>query len=526
VPERIMEPVGSANEVRFDVVIIGSGAGGGTMAHALADTGVSVLLLERGGWLPMEPQNADPVAVWQELRYRADDPWVNGKDEEFRPFMHYVVGGNTKVWGAALLRLRESDFGVVDHAEGPSPAWPIDYATLAPWYDRAERLYQVHGALGDPTDPPRGAFPYPPVPHEPEIEQLVQRLRARGLHPSHLPLGMISPGEPGGCILCNTCNSFPCQVRAKSDTDVICVTDAVKADNVTLWAGARADRLVTDQSGNRVEAVEVMRDGERFLVRADTVVLSAGAVNSAALLLRSKTHKHPYGLANSSDLVGRRYMAHIATMMEAVHPTRLNATSFQKTVAINDFYLPGPGRPYPLGHIQSQGRAHAGIVKSISRLVPLRLAAAWVDRGVDFLAMSEDLPDPDNRVTLTSSGQIKLDYRINNLAPHQQLVRETVKFLKGLGYWGVVRHRFKNENTTHQCGTAVFGDDPRTSVLDTMCRTHDVDNLYVVDASFFPSSGAVNPGLTIIAQSLRVADHLRRNVLNHSLDQGTNHSTD
>jgi choline dehydrogenase-like flavoprotein len=512
----LTEPVGPHNEVRFDVVIIGSGAGGGTMAHALAGTGVSVLLLERGEWLPMEPQNADPVAVWQDLRYRADDPWINRKGEEFRPFMHYVVGGNTKVWGAALLRLRESDFGAMEHADGQSPAWPIDYATLAPWYDEAERLYQVHGEVGDPTDPPRGAFPHPPVRHEPPIAELVERMRGNGLHPSYLPLGLISPGEPGGCILCSTCNSFPCQVRAKSDTDVICVTDAVKADNVTLWTGARADRLVTGPSGSRVEAIEVVRDGERVTVRADTVVLSAGAVNSSALLLRSATDKQPNGLANSSDLLGRRYMAHISTMMEAVHPTRLNPTVFQKTVMLNDWYLPGPGRPYPLGHVQSQGRAHAGIVQGIVPGVPVRLAEAWVHRGVDWLAMSEDMPDPDNRVTLTPSGQIRLDYQINNLRAHKQLVRETVRALKSLGYWYVVRHRFKNENTTHQCGTAVFGDDPRASVLDTMCRTHDVDNLYVVDASFFPSSGAVNPGLTIIAQSLRVADHLRRNVLNHS----------
>ncbi len=503
---------------RFDVVIIGSGAGGGTMAHALADTGVSVLLLERGGWLPMEPQNADPIAVWQELRYRADDPWVNRKGEEFRPFMHYNVGGNTKVWGAALLRLRESDFGVVDHADGQSPAWPIDYATLAPWYDQAERLYQVHGEVGDPSEPPRGPYPYPPVQHEPRMAEVVDGLRGQGLHPSYLPLGMISPGEPGGCILCSTCNSFPCQVRAKSDTDVICVTDAVKADNVTLWTGALAERLLTDASGDRVEAVEVMRDGERVTVHADTVVLSAGAVNSSALLFRSATDKHPNGLANSSDLA--RPPLHGA---HRDHDGGGAPALAQPDVVREDRddqrLLRAPGRAGRTrsGHIQSQGRAHAGIVQGVVPFVPMKMAEAWVDRGVDFLAMSEDLPDLDNRVTLTSSGQVKLDYQVNNLAAHKQLVKEMAKALRRLGYWYVVRHRFKNENTTHQCGTAMFGDDPRTSVLDTMCRTHDVDNLYVVDGSFFPSSGAVNPGLTIIAQSLRVADHLRRNVLNHSL---------
>jgi choline dehydrogenase-like flavoprotein len=502
-------------EVRCDVVIIGSGAGGGTLAHALAGTGVSVLLLERGDWLPMERENADPVAVWQDLRYRADETWINGEGREFRPFMHYVVGGNTKMWGSALLRLRADDFGHVEHADGVSPPWPIDYQALAPWYDAAERLYHVHGAAGDPTDPPRGDYPYPPVAHEPAMQEVVDGLRAQGLHPSHLPLGVVSPGEQGGCLLCATCNSFPCQVRAKSDTDVICVTDAVKADNVTLWTGARAERLRTDPPGNRVTAVDVERDGERVVVRAETVVLSAGAVNSAALLLRSANDKHPHGLANSSDLVGRRYMAHLATMMEAVHPARLNPTVFQKTVAINDFYLGTPDRP-PLGHIQSQGRAHAAIVQGVVPWLPYRVTEAWVERGVDWLAMSEDLPDPDNRVTLTGSGRIRLDYRPNNMASHRRLVRETARALRRLGYWHVVRHRFKNENTTHQCGTAVFGDDPRSSVLDPWCRAHDVENLYVVDASFFPSSGAVNPGLTIIAQALRVADQLRRTVLNHA----------
>ena len=140
----------------------------------------------------------------------------------------------------------------------------------------------------------------------------------------------------------------------------------------------------------------------------------------------------------------------------------------------------------------------------------MRLADAFIKRGVDWLAMTEDLPDPANRVTVTRDGRIRLDYHGNSLAPHHQLVREAVRLFRRAGYWKVVTHMFKNENTTHQCGTLVFGDDPATSVLDPFCRAHDLDNLYVVDASFFPSSAAVNPGLTVIAQSLRVADHLRQ----------------
>ncbi len=495
-----------------DVVVIGSGAGGGTMSWALAGQDASVLLLERGDWLPRENANSDPTVVWHEKRYRSQEVWLNRRNQEFRPFMHYVVGGNTTMWGAALLRLREADFGEIEYPEGLSPAWPVTYDDLAPWYDRAERLYHVHGRAGvDPTDPPRNDFPFPAVPHESAVEEAVQGLRAQGLHPSHLPLGLIEPGS-GGCVLCSTCNSFPCQVRGKSDSDVVCVTDAVKSDNVDLWTGARAERLITDPAGTRVTEVLVRRGAELVRVRAGTVVLSAGAVNSAALLLASATDRHPHGLANSSGLVGRRYMAHLATMMEAMHPLRRNPTVFQKTVAINDFYLAEDGRP-PLGHLQSQGRAHAPIVRQVVRGLPLALAQAWVDRGLDWLAMTEDLPFVDNRLVLTSSGRIKLDRDLNNTRIHAQLVREARRMLRRLGYWAVVRHAFKDLNTTHQCGTAVFGDDPRTSVLDPLCRSHDVENLYVVDGSFFPSSAAVNPGLTIIAQSLRVADHLIRSEL-------------
>jgi choline dehydrogenase-like flavoprotein len=297
-------------------------------------------------------------------------------------------------------------------------------------------------------------------------------------------------------------------VRAKSDADVCGITPAVEAENVSLWTDAKAEQLLTDPSGRRVTGVELTRGGERVRVTADTVVLSAGAVNSSALLLASATDRHPAGLGNSSGLVGRNYMAHISTMMEAFHPFQVNPTSFQKTVAINDFYSAGPGRPYPLGHIQSQGRAHASIVTAVRSGLPLWAADAWVRRGVDWLAMSEDLPDPDNRVTLTPDGRIRLDYRHNNLRAHRQLVQEATRLMRELGYWLVVRHRFKQENTTHQCGTAVFGDDPRRSVLDPFCRSHDVENLFVVDASFFPSASAVNPGLTVVAQALRVADHL------------------
>lgn len=493
----------------FDVVIIGTGAGGGTMARALAGSGARILLVERGGIVPQEAENCSPEAVWKHLRYRATDRWIDADGVEFRPYTHYGVGGNTKFWGSVLYRLRRQDFQAVEHADGVSPAWPIDYETLAPYYDRAERLYHVHGQHGvDPTDPPRGPFPYEPVPHAPAMAAIVTELERQGLHPSPLPLGLIRPGEAGGCLLCNTCNSFPCRVRAKSDAEVCGVEPALAEPNVELWTGAEARRLITDPSGRRVEAVEVARDGETVRVGASLVVVSCGAVNSAVLLLRSANDKHPNGLANSSGLVGRRYMAHLATMMQGFHPLKRNDTVFQKTVAINDFYLHGPDTPYPLGQIQSQGRTHGVMAQTVAPSIPLWAYDAWVARGVDWLAMSEDLPRDDNFVALDARGRIRVRYRPNNVTPHRRLVKEATRMLHRLGFWKVMTHSHKTMNTTHQCGTLVFGTDPATSVLDPFCRAHDVENMFVVDASFFPSSAAVNPGLTIVAQALRVADHI------------------
>jgi choline dehydrogenase-like flavoprotein len=496
-------------QATFDAVIIGSGAGGGTMAYALAGTGARLLVVERGDFVPREEANWNPEAVWKHLRYQITERWLDADGQEFRPYSHYGVGGNTKFWGSVLYRLRREDFGELRHADGISPAWPIDYDTLAPYYDRAEQLYHVHGQQGlDPTEPRRGPYPYPPIPHAPGMAAIVEALRAQGLHPSPLPLGLMNPGEADGCILCNTCNSFPCKLHAKSEAEVCCLRQALVQPNVTLWTNALARRLVTDASGARVEAIEIDRGGETMRVSAPVVIVSCGAVNSAALLLRSASRAHPDGLANSSGLVGRRYMAHLATMMQGFHPMRRNQTVFQKTVAINDFYFRGRVSPFPLGQIQSQGRTHGVMAQTVVPWIPLWAYDAWVARGVDWLAVSEDLPDPENRVTIEPDGRIRLSYRPNNLAPHAELVRETKRMLRRLGFWVVVTHSHQSRNTTHQCGTLCFGTDPRTSVLDPFCRAHDVENLYVVDASFFPSSAAVNPGLTIIAQALRVADHV------------------
>jgi choline dehydrogenase-like flavoprotein len=496
---------------RYDLIIIGSGAGGGTLAHALAGSGARILVLERGDFVPREHENWDPEAVWKHLRYRIDERWIDERGREFRPYTHYCVGGNTKFWGSVLYRLRREDFEAVEHVDGVSPAWPISYDDLEPYYERAEQLYHVRGQHGvDPTEVPRGPFPYAAVPHSATMQEIVCQLRTFGLHPSPLPLGLLRPGEDGGCVLCNTCNSFPCKVGAKSDAEVCCIRHATTQPDVTLWTRAYARRLLTNGCGRHVEAVDVERNGETVRVEAPLVIVSCGAVNSAALLLRSANDKHPDGLANSSGLVGRRYMAHLATMMQGFHPFKRNETVFQKTVAINDYYLRGTeDMPYPLGQIQSQGRTHGVMAQTVVPWIPLWAYDAWVARGVDWLAISEDLPRDENCITLSPDGRIRLHYRPNNVSSHGRLVSEMKRILRGLGFWVVVAHSHKEKNTTHQCGTLCFGSDPRTSVLDPFCRTHDVENLFVVDASFFPSSAAVNPGLTIAAQALRVAGHIK-----------------
>ena len=349
---------------QYDFVIIGSGAGGGTIAHALAPSGARILILERGDFVPQEEENWSAAAVWKDLRYRTPELWLDQRGREFRPYTHYNVGGNTKFWGSVLYRLRREDFKATAHADGVSPAWPIDYETLSPYYDRAEQLYKVRGAGGgDPTEPPRGPYPFPPVPHAPGMAGLAARMREMGLHPSPLPLGVLDPGGPGGCRLCNTCNSFVCRIHAKSDADVIAVRPATTYPNVTLWTRARARRLIADARGGRIEAVEVERNGAVERVSGSTVIVSCGAVNSAALLLQSPSPAGSGGLANSSGLVGRRYMAHLVTMLEGVQ-WKKNADDFQKTLSINDFYLAGSSAgggtvPYPLGNIQSSPQSNS-----------------------------------------------------------------------------------------------------------------------------------------------------------------------
>ena len=507
----------------YDVIIIGSGAGGGTLARHLAPSGKRILILERGGWLPREQENWDAEAVFMQNRYVPQETWYDQRGKAFSPGLHYWVGGATKLYGAALYRLRREDFGELRHYDGVSPAWPISYAELEPYYTRAEQLYQVHGARGeDPTEPPASApYPFPAVSHEPRIQQLHDDLERAGYRPFHSPNGvMLNEAQPhlSACIRCATCDGFPCLVQAKSDAEVLGVRPALEHPNVTLLTDALAVKLGTNPAGTAVTEVEVEREGQREVYQAGIVVVSCGAANSAKLLLRSANDKHPNGLANGSDQVGRNYTYHNSVAVLAVSKEP-NPTRFQKTLGLNDFYFGMPGFDYPVGNIQmvgkSQGPMYKGEKPIEAGLAPMFTLDEVATHAVDFWLSTEDLPRPDNRVTLERDGNIRLSYTPSNAVPKQRLYDTLKSMLNHLGmhHHLVPRNLYmKNEigigGVAHQAGTCRFGADPQTSVLDTDCKAHELDNLYVVDTSFFPSIGAVNPALTAMANALRVGDRL------------------
>lgn len=491
----------------YDVVVIGSGAGGATLTHRLAPSGKRVLLLERGGWSPRESSSGDATEVLVGDRYASPDTWYDSDLTAFQPHVHYAVGGATKVYGAALDRLRQKDFRELRHHGGVSPAWPVTYDELEPYYDQAEDLYQVHGTRGeDPTEPrSRRPYPFPPVLPEPRIQELSRDLTALGLHPYHAPCGIVvdeSSAASSACVRAAACDRSASLLHARADAEVIAVRPALRHPNVTLVTNAQVRRLGTDDSGRTVTSVVAEVDGVDQRFSGDVVVVSAGAVNSAKLLLASANDRHPRGLANGSDQVGRRVMFQNRRTYMATSRERPD-TRFETTLGINDFYFGDETFRFPMGNVQLGGTSS----------LPVDGAA---EHAVGFWLCTEDLPDPANRVTLGIRGNVVLAYTPNNRRPLDELYRRLQGVLGNLGVPGhalVRRDSSRSADTAvadfaHQAGTVRFGDDPATSVLDRDCRAHEVDNLYVVDTSFFPSIGAVNPALTAMANALRVGDHL------------------
>jgi choline dehydrogenase-like flavoprotein len=504
------------NQEHFDLIIIGTGAGGGTLARALAPTGKRILLLERGEYLPREKQNWSSQAVLAEARYKAHETWLDKDGAEFHPGIHYWVGGNTKLYGAALIRFRARDFGEIRHYGGVSPAWPLGYEELEPFYTAAERMYRVHGQRGvDPTEPPSSApYPHPAVRHEPAIQELVDALTALGHQPFPMPLGINlneDDREGSQCVRCNTCDGFPCLVDGKSDAHVLGVRKALAHSNVRLLTGALVQRIRTDASGRRAQGVVVERRGQQEEYSADAIVVACGAINSAALLLRSANATHPQGLANGSGVVGRHYMCHHNTGMLCISP-KLNATEFQKTMGLNDFYFGAADSELPLGHVSMLGKLDGTALKAgAPGFVPLGVLNCMARHSFDFWLTSEDLPSPDNRVTLEQDGRIRLSYTPNNLGAHERLVAKLKGLVKNLLPLGLkLDKRIPLAATAHQCGTVRMGDDPALSAVNRECRAHELENLYVADASVFPAAAAVNPALTIMANALRVSQTIAR----------------
>ena len=519
--------------MHYDLCIIGAGVGGGALALALAPSGKKILLLNRLGSLPREADNWNPEALFVHGKYRAEETWTNAETgEAFRPGMWYWLGGNTKVYGSALLRLRPEDFGELRTLDGLSPAWPLAYDDLAPFYDRAEALYHVHGKRGaDPFEPPAsGAFPHPSIAHAPRIEEVARGLRARGIRAFEMPMGVkMSEENPGAepFILREmfeamgraAFDGYPDLLHLKTDAEVATVKPATAYDNVTLVTNADVTRLVTDARGREVTAVEAIVEGAPQTFTADVFALCAGAVNSAALLLRSASETHRDGLANASGAVGRHFMRHVTSKFYAVASGVPNPPQFQKTLAVNDFYFGVPGDPewedVPLGHIHLMGKHAWWQIKQ--DLPPgafsddeLREIAA---HSVDWWVQSEDLPLAENRITLGPDGGIRVRYTETNRAAQEKLMDVLEHALRASGFDRFLRVPMPLAVVNHQCGTCRMGDDPATSVVDIHGKAHDLANLFVADASVFPSSGATNPTLTIAANALRVADHLERDVL-------------
>ncbi len=490
----------------YDVIIVGTGAGGGTIAQKLAPTGKKILILERGDFMPLEEQNRSNIDIFKRDRYHAPEQWYDNTGEPFSPQMNYAIGGNTKIYGATLLRLRERDFEQVSHQAGISPEWCLKYADFEPYYTEAETLYKVHGEInGDKTEPNHSAaYPYPAVSHEPEIQEIYNAIADQGLHPSVIPLGLTREDDD-----------------PTNDSEVSGIVPALKHDNVNLKTKAKVISLHTNPSGRVVKGVEAEIGGQSYLFLADIVVLACGAVNSAALLLKSATDQHPKGLANSSDQVGRNLMKSL--MSTIVHlSNKANSGSFQKTICVNDFYWGDADFPYPMGHIQNSGGLLTDIIFAesppvfsiVAKLMPEFGLKQLATRSIGWWAQTEDLPDPNNRVRMEGD-KLYVDYNSNNTEAHDRLIYRWTDVLKNIeksldGFRSGIHPRGEVplQVMANQCGTCRFGDDPTTSVLDRDCRAHDLDNLYIVDGSFFPSNAAVSPALTIIANALRVGDRL------------------
>lgn len=474
----------NTQDLSCDAVVIGTGLGGSSFAYGLSRRGFTTIVVDQGESIRHDSPDLSPVHY-----------------ENFgeRPF----VGGLSKFYGASMYRLRETDFEPMDMEAGLSPGWPIRYRDLEPYYAEAERLYRVHGSSeNDPTEPPRSnPWPYAPIPHQGPVRELVERLTHRaGVPVAHVPRSIdYDPIGGGSCVLCQHCDAYFCPRGAKIDAEVGALQPAIHSGRVMLLNRTTCIRIVTSRDGRRVEGVRVKQDGEEFTIHARNVAVSGGVMGTPLLLWRSRTDRHPQGLANSSRMIGRNFAGHT---MGWVFPLRIGVQRnpfHQKTFAIQAFYSSAPGWPYPTGTIQSAGNIEP---RGVSRRYRPFVAALLYNSFQTFI-MTEGLPSPETGFQLSDNGVTLLQPPLQNMKTFSILRQRAIDLFRAAGYRVYASGVF--DSRWHGVGTARMGDDPRTSVVDATCKAHDVDGLYVVDASALPTPGAVNTGLTIAANALRAA---------------------
>jgi choline dehydrogenase-like flavoprotein len=484
--------------IETSVAIVGSGMGGATTAYGLSKAGIDCIVIERGDFVKKEDANWSAREIFINQKYKPNEKWLDEKGKSFTPGVHYIVGGNTKVYGSSLPRFRESDFQEIKHKEGVSPAWPFTYQDIEPYYCQAEQLYKVHGTTGeDPTEPARSKpFPYPALAHEKYISNLAAKLAAAGVKPHSNAMGVDLKSD-GKCIRCATCDGFVCKLDAKSDAQTCALEPAIKTGKVKLETNLNVTKVVV--KNGKVDYLLAQRDGQEIKIIAKKYVLSLGAVNTAALLLRSGS------VANSSGLLGKNFMMHNNAHIAAFDIKSKNDVIFQKTLSFSDWYFDG-GSGYPLGAVQLIGKVQPIMMKSYATKVPLSILKFIAERSVEFVVMNEDLPSTSNRVEITSNGMIQIYRKAINTSAHKELMRKTKRVLRKCGFQAIFVQPFDISMNSHQCGTSVAGHDPKSSVVDQYCKAHDLENLYLIDGGFFPSSAAMNPALTIAAQALRVVD--------------------
>jgi choline dehydrogenase-like flavoprotein len=483
---------------RYDVIVIGSGAGGSTLAYQLSIFGHRVLVVERGDFLrPSRLNSSDPVGKY--INHFAKNR--SGKLS--------VVGGETKFYGSALYRMRESDFHAVEHEKGVSPAWPITYSDLEPYYERAEALYRVHGSTdGDPSEPPRARpFPYPPIEHAPIVSKLVRRIEQAGTRVSAIPRGL-DYGPGGRCVLCSTCDGHYCQLDAKMDAEIAALRPALATENVQLMTGTDCLRVLTTSDGSRITGVLLRHLNREKVVHADVVAVCAGLTGSTSLLRRSRTKIHPDGLGNATGCLGRYLAGHSVGLIFPIIGWKEVPPTHTKTFAINGYYNGAPDCPYPTGVIQAAGQMP--FWEETSRFV--RPLAHFVGtRSLMCFYMTEALPTHETRLLFDEDHVVNRVPPVHNLKTFFKLRDLATDIFQRAGHLVLAPRR--RPHVWHEVGTARFGTDPATSVVDQNCQVHGIEGLFVVDASVLPSAGAVNPALTIIALALRAGNHISQRLI-------------